>query len=209
MTATNGLLTVQSETQSNGKKVGHWHIGGLPLPGTYTLTFARSDLTAQTVSVSLDANGNIPAGSNAINVDSAGRVFVTLQPATTSLSGIVRQSCGNLTSCTARPISEATVTLNSGSTTYTVTTAGTPKTQRGEYRMENLPPGTYTLTVSAGSGVSPISRVVNLVAGTPAVRDITVSMPAGVDGRCWPTATAPRRSPAGRCSSTPRSSTPR
>lgn len=182
VTATNGLLTVQSDTQSDGNKIGHWHIGGLPLPGTYTLTFARSDLTAQTVSVSLDANGNIPAGSNTTNVDSAGRLFVTMQPATTSLSGTVQQSCGNLTSCTPQPISEATVTLNSGSTTYTVTTAGTPKDQRGNYRMENLPPGTYTLTVSAGSGISPISRVVNLVAGTPKVRNITVSLPAGVDG---------------------------
>ena len=94
----------------------------------------------------------------------------------------MRQSCGNLTSCTATPISEATVTLNSGSTTYTVTTAGTPKAQRGDYRMENLPPGTYTLTVSAGSGISPISRVVNLVAGMPKVRNVTVSLPAGVDG---------------------------
>ncbi len=182
VTATNGLLTVQSETQSDGKHIGHWHIGGLPLPGTYTLTFARSDLTAQTVSVSLDANGNIPPGSNATNVDSSGRVFVSMQPATTSLSGIVRQSCGHLTTCTVQPIPEATVTLNSGSTTYTVTTAGTPESQRGDYLLENLPPGTYTLTVSVGSGVSPVSRVVNLVAGTPKVANIKVSMPAGVDG---------------------------
>ncbi len=171
VTATDGVLTVQSQSQSTGK-VGHWHIAGLPVPGTYTLTFTRTDLTSQTVSATVDANGHL----------SSGPIVVAMQPAVTSLSGSVIQGCGSLANCPNSPVAEATVTLNSGSQSYTVTTAGFPNSDRGNFTIANIPPGTYTLTVSTGGGVSTASQVVTLPPGVAPPVTVTLDMPAGVTG---------------------------
>ena len=178
VTATDGSLVVQSQTQSTGQ-VGHWHIGGLPVPGTYTVTFARDDLTSQTVSISIDANGNVAGGASK----------VTMQPATSSLSGIVRQGCGNLPDCPHTPVGEATVSLNSGSQAYTVTSAGYPG-ERGKFAIAGVPPGTYTLTVSVGSGVSTHSQVVNLAPGAAPPITVLLDMPASAHGVIHMTNTA-------------------
>lgn len=173
VTATDGLTTVQSQTQSTGRK-GHWQIGGLPVPGTYTVTFSRADLASQTVSVSIDSNGNVVGGDPT----------VSMQPSTSSLSGVVYQGCGQLGSgCTPSPVGGASVTLNSGSTSYTVTSATGPlSTDVGSYAIANIPPGTYTLTVALGSGVSETSRVVNLPPGGAAPLPVTLNVPASVTG---------------------------
>jgi hypothetical protein len=171
VTATDGLLTVQSQTQSTGQ-LGHWGIHGLPVPGTYTVTFTRADLKSQTVSVAIDANGTVAGGP----------IHVTMQPSTTSLSGTVRQGCGNLTGCTASPVGGATVTLNSGSVSYTVTTASEPTADAGRYEIANIPPGTYTLTVSTGTGTSTSSEVVTLPPGTAPPHDVTLNLSASLTG---------------------------
>ncbi|MDQ1745456.1 MAG: hypothetical protein QOE23_3795, partial [Pseudonocardiales bacterium] len=71
VTVTNGALTVQTVTQSTGK-VGHWTVGGLTIPSTYTVTFSRPDLAGQTVSVSLDQSGVITPGSQGAVITSEG-----------------------------------------------------------------------------------------------------------------------------------------
>jgi hypothetical protein len=188
VTATDGLLTVQSQTDSRGS-VGHWRIGGLPVPGTYTLTFSRDDLTAQTVSVSIDANGQVAGGA----------VKVAMQAATTTVSGIVTQNCGSLGNCTPKPVGEATVTLNSGAQSYTVTTASYPGTDRGHYVLANVPPGTYTLTVSSGGGISTASQTVNLTAGAVNTANVSLNVPASVTGTVLiTTASDPQGSPPTR-----------
>ena len=96
---------------------------------------------------------------------SGGPIVVAMQPSVTSLCGVVTQGCGSLTNCPDQPVTEATVTLNSGSQSYTVTTAGFPNSDRGHFTIANIPPGTYTLTVSTGGGVSTASRVVTLPPG--------------------------------------------
>jgi hypothetical protein len=50
------------------------------------------------------------------------------------------------------------------------------------YRLEQIPPGTYTLTVSAGSGTSPSSQVITLTAGTSLQRDVALAPPASMSG---------------------------
>ena len=106
-----------------------------------------------------------------------------MQPAVTSLSGQVVQGCGSLGNCPNSPVPEAAVTLNSGSQSYTVTTAGFPDADRGHFTIANIPPGTYTLTVSTGGGgVSTASRVVTLPPGVAPPVSITLDMPAGVTG---------------------------
>lgn len=182
VTATDGLSTVQSQTQSNGN-VGHWSIGGLPVPGTYTVTFSRTDLTSQTVSVSIDSNG----------VVSGGLIRVTMQPATTSLSGVVSQGCGTLTNCTRHGVGEATVTLNSGAKSYTVTSASYPSADLGHYTIANIPPGTYTLTVSSGSGISTRSQVITLPPGVAPPQNVTLNIPASLHGIVKVNGSAPNR----------------
>jgi hypothetical protein len=124
------------------------------------------------VSASVDANGNV----------SGGPIVVAMQSSVTSLSGSVVQGCGSLTNCPNSPVTEATVTLNSGSQSYTVTTAGFPNSDRGHFTIANIPPGTYTLTASTGGGVSTASRVVTLPPGIAPPVTITLDMPAGVTG---------------------------
>jgi hypothetical protein len=172
VTATDGLLTVQSQTASRGD-VGHWRITGLPVPGTYTLTFSRDDLTSQTVSASIDANGVVAGGP----------VKVAMQPSTTTVTGVVTRSCGaGLAGCTPQPVGEATVTLNAGAQSYTVTTASYPGTERGRYVIANVPPGTYTLTVTSGGGISTASQVVQVQVGTTNTADVSLNVPASVTG---------------------------
>jgi hypothetical protein len=65
-------------------------------------------------------------------------------------------------------VGEVTVQLSSGSATYSVTTASVPASDQGRYLVENVPPGTYTVSVSR-SGVSPTSTILQLAAGQ--VRD--------------------------------------
>lgn len=187
VTVSNGVLTVQSGTQSSGA-IGHWTVGGLPLPGTYTVTFSRADLAAQTVSVSLDANGNITPGSQGATITSSG-ISIGLRSATATVYGTISQlgatECGDGSS----HLGEATVTVNSGSTTYTVTSATVPQASCGQYRIEQLPPGTYTITVSAGSGTIPVSSVITLAAGDVRPVNVTLARPAAMSGTVVETST--------------------
>lgn len=163
VTLTDGEHTVVTATQSSGD-IGGWRVGGLALPGTYTVTFSRADLASQTLSVSLDASGQITPGSQGATVTSAG-IEVAMQPSTAVVKGVITQpqaGSGNAA------VGEVTVQLSSGSASYSVITASVPSVDTGRYRIENVPPGTYTVSVSR-NGVSPTSTIMQLTAGQ--VRD--------------------------------------
>lgn len=179
VTVTDGSLTVTSQTESSGR-IGFWHIGGLPVPGTYTMTFSRADLVPQTISVSLDAAGNITPGSFGAQISGSG-ISVSMQSAWASVAGTVRQRT-SATGTATEPIGEATITLTSGGTTYTTTTASTPDGSQGKFRLENLPPGTYTVSVSQ-RGTSPTSTILTLKAGQAASYDPVLAAPASITGR--------------------------
>ncbi|MCU1657411.1 MAG: hypothetical protein JWO57_2067, partial [Pseudonocardiales bacterium] len=178
VTVTDGLLTVQTATESTGT-IGTWHVGGLPVPGTYTVTFARSDLAQETVSVSLDAGGHITPGSQGARITPSG-IAVTMQSATATVFGTITQP-GRAGTCAGAKLGEATVTLSSGASSYTVTSASAAP-HCGQYRVEQLPPGTYTLTVNAGSGTSPSSQVIRVNAGDSTRRDVRLTRPASMSG---------------------------
>lgn len=162
VTVTDGEHTIVTATQSSGD-IGAWKVGGLAVPGTYTVTFNRTDLAAQTLSVSLDAAGQITPGSQGATVNSDG-IVVAMQPSAAVVQGTISQP----TSGSTQPVGEVTVQLSSGSVSYSVITASVPSADRGEYRIENVPPGTYTVSVSR-NGVSPTSTILQLSAGQ--VRD--------------------------------------
>lgn len=162
VTVTDGSQTVQTATRSSGSGVGRWEVSGLAVPGTYTVTFSRSDLASHTVSVSLDATGAITPSSLGGGVTRSG-IDVSLHSATAEVFGTVRQKTGT-GNAPADPAGEATVSLTSGTSTYTVTSASVPAGSRGKYRIQGIPPGTYTVSVGLG-GVSPTSTILTLKAG--------------------------------------------
>ena len=180
VSVTDGLLTVQTETQSTAP-AGTWKVGGLPVPGTYTVTFSRADLAAETVSVVLDAGGHITPTSIGATVTSAG-VEALLKPATATVFGTISQVGGARVCDGANGLGEASVILDSGATTYRVTTASTPSARCGDYRIANVPPGSYTLTVEAGSGTIPHSEVIALAAGNLINKSISLGQPASITG---------------------------
>jgi hypothetical protein len=185
VTATDGKLLVQTETQSGTKTAGQWAISGLPVPGSYTLTFSRADLASQTLAVSLDANGAVQSAQ----LDQKKLIEVHMASSTAILYGVVTAAGGadtGICSGTGDRLGEATVTLASGTTTYTVTSASrsdsSSHTQCGSYRIEQVPPGVYTLTVSASGGISPNSQVISLAAGQTRQLDVPLANPASING---------------------------
>jgi 5-hydroxyisourate hydrolase-like protein (transthyretin family) len=181
VTVTNGTLTVVTVTNSQHTAqgdVGQWSVGGLPLPSTYTVTFSRSDLAAQTLAVSLDPFGLVAGTASA---DSATSVNAALTSSTATLLGRTLQVDRN---GNTQPVSEVSVSLTSGSATYQVTSASLPTSNTGAYEFDHLPPGTYTVTVSA-RGARPTSQIVPLVAGQRQPLDLTLAAPASIHGTVY------------------------
>lgn len=162
VTVTNGQLSLQTVTLSIGA-AGTYSVSGVPVPGTYTVTFTRSDLASQTKAVTINA-----AGGTTMPV-----INVTMTSATAQLSGTVYQStsasppvsepCTTAASDpTLTPIGSVSISLASGTTSYQVTSAsGAPI---GQYALDGVQPGTYTVAFSQPGGV-PTSTIVTLTAG--------------------------------------------
>ena len=166
---TGGTTQVQTVTQSTGT-VGGWSIGGLPIPGAYTITFSRDDLQKQTLAVNLDASGASTGGT--------GGISVAMTSAVAEISGTVSQRAADGAVSAA---GEAQVTLSSGSDTYTVTSASEPASAVGAYRVGGVQPGTYTLSVSR-PGTSPTSVIVTLTAGQSLTMNPVLIPPASIGG---------------------------
>lgn len=157
VTATNGELTLHTQSLSVARgpaqPIGSYLFTGLKVPSTYTLSFARSDLATQTVAVPLPDAGRIDVtGEDA-----------SLQASTAGVSGVVSQDCpAGDTACNANGAPLVTVTLTSGSRSYQVMTASAG--QVGYYAIDDVIPGTYTLSFTRPGGV-PVSEIVSLAAG--------------------------------------------
>jgi 5-hydroxyisourate hydrolase-like protein (transthyretin family) len=178
VSVTDGTQVFQTATSSDPEDLGSWRIGGLPLPGDYTVSFSRSDLAPQNLLVSLDGQGAMTTAEQASS-STGNEISVSLRSATAIVEGLVKQRQPGRTG--TEPVGEATVTLSSNTTTYTVTTATVPAAFEGQWRLEGIPPGTYTLSVSR-NGVSPVSRSVTLAAGDTRPYDTTLEAAASVSG---------------------------
>ncbi|MCW2603751.1 MAG: carboxypeptidase regulatory-like protein [Pseudonocardiales bacterium] len=190
VSVSNGALTIQTVTQSSGTP-GGWSVGGLAIPSTYTVTFSRLDLDSQTVSVSLDGFGNVTADTLS-SAASNTQVNASLSSATATLYGVVFQSTdGALQSCSgsigdpSAPQGEASVTLTSGSRTYSTTTATYPESgalASGQYILAGLRPGTYTISI-AKPGRAPTTTTKTLAAGDNLPCNIAIARPSSIAGR--------------------------
>ncbi|MGY6502402.1 MAG: carboxypeptidase regulatory-like domain-containing protein [Acidimicrobiales bacterium] len=160
VTVSDGSQTFRSETLSVGD-VGSYRVDDLPLPGTYTVTFARDGLATQTRSIDLDAFG----GGNLTGVNA------TLTPALGIIRGVVNDENGAM-------LGGVSVTATSGDITRVTTSANSPA---GAYELRNLPPGTYTVTFQR-PGSLPRAVLVALGAGETRTVDATLSPQASIRG---------------------------
>jgi hypothetical protein len=181
VTVTNGALTVQTVTQSTGK-VGAWTVGGLTIPSTYTVTFSRPDLAGQTVSVSLDQSGGITPGSQGALITSDG-ISVSMQSSTAVVRGTVFQRGAVTEQGTGKPVrtGEVQVNLVSGTSSFAVTSATKPDGRLGQFEIDGVPPGTYTLSVNR-RGTSPTSTIITLAAGEVRSYNPVLAAPAQISG---------------------------
>ncbi len=170
VTVTDGAGTWRTAARSGS---GSWRLSGVPVPGTYTVTFARADLQSQVLSVSVDGFGAVTSGAA-----SAAALDVTMRTATGTLSGTVRQQ-----DAAGAPVAAGNVTVQvaSGTVTRTVTTASTPASAVGAYAIDALPPGTYTVTFTR-AGTRSVSQLVVVQAGQDATLSPVLVRPASVRG---------------------------
>lgn len=174
VTVTGGSVTRQTVTQS-GASAGAWRISNLPLPSTYTVTFSRADLESQVTSVMIDANGLVSTGSSAVT-----SIDASMRAATGRITGTVTQTATG--TGTSDPAANVQVTATSGAATFAVTSASTPVANRGSFVLENLPPGTYTVTFSR-KGTRSMSSIVTLAAGQHVQLTPNLVSPASIGGR--------------------------
>jgi hypothetical protein len=161
VTASNGSSTFTTTTLSTGA-TGTYRLSGLPVPGTYTVTFSRPDLASQTQAISLPATG----ATDVKGVD------VAMVANTASLSGVVSDEAG-------KGVSEVAVSLTSGATSYQVVSAAEPTA--GAFAIGGIVPGTYNLSFTRRGG-APTSVIVHLSAGQHLVQDETLSPTASIYG---------------------------
>ena len=172
VTVTDGAVTAQTVTQSSSP-AGAWQVTGLRVPSTYTVTFSRADLESQVLSVSIDGFGNVTSGA-----PSASQVNATMRAADASITGVVSQSS---TTGATSPVGNVTITVSSGSTQRVVTSASTPVSQVGQYVVDSLPPGTYTVTFSR-AGTRATSTIVVLAASQNKILSPVLVAPASISG---------------------------
>jgi 5-hydroxyisourate hydrolase-like protein (transthyretin family) len=183
VTVTNGVLSVQTVTQTLGSP-GTWDVQGLPVPSTYTVTFSRGDLASQSLSVALDAFGTATTQSAPGTSVTTDGIKVSMVTATAELYGFTVTNPENISS----GVGETLISLSNGAQQLAMTSssvavspgAGLPA-HAGAYHFDNVPPGTYTVTVSR-HGTRPTSQIVQLVAGDVVDKNLTVALPINICG---------------------------
>lgn len=157
ITATGGPSAVTGTSLTTGT-VGAFTLAGLK-PGIYTLMVTLPGYAPQSVAVDLSTGVAAP-------------VTVTMRPSWGTVQGVVRTASAGTATGTAGISVQAT----DGQHTWTTTSTAVAGTPTGFYQFGQLPPGSYSLTLSeAGRVVT--TAVVQVVAGSTASQDLT--LPAG------------------------------
>lgn len=146
--------------------VGFYSIGGLPTPGTFTVTFQKDGYLLATATASLPPNGN----ETALNP--------ILQPVTGLVTGTVTQDIARAVPCAPLecrlPETQVKVTDRNGAEVRNTTTASNPADSAGRYEIAGLPPGGYTITFSK-TGYVPQTFALALADNEPQhVLDVTL-----------------------------------
>lgn len=147
-----GDFAAQTATLTTGTP-GSFTVTDIPTPGTYTVTFSLEGYVSETRQAGFLTPATVPG------------VSVQLRRADASIRGTVSGG--------GRAIAGATVELTDGEITRNTATAANPN---GGYVFTNVPPGSYTLAVTA-SGFRRTVVIVVASAGDAIVRDVI--LPAG------------------------------
>jgi len=162
VTVAGGGTEVSTTTISTGA-VGTWYVADLPIPATYTVTFAKAGIVSQVRLVDLDPSTG--------TVDAVG-IDVELVREDATVGGVVRGADG-------QPVAMATVTLTDGSETRTLATAHDPL---GRFTFDGIAPGAYTLTASL-PGTTQAVVLVNVTSGEVQELDLGLAAQASLIGR--------------------------
>ncbi|WP_134766689.1 carboxypeptidase-like regulatory domain-containing protein [Nocardioides sp. 1609] len=154
-----GTTTPTTTTLTSGD-VGRFSLSGLAAPGDYTLTFTLEGYAPRSVPVSLDGVSPPPEVEVQLN---------------NKLGGIAGQVYG----ATDNPYVGAQVTITNGLTTWTATSGGTGSIDgNGGYRVEGLPSGTYSVTVTA-EGLRQQTAMVVVMEGLTSFQDLALGSGGG------------------------------
>jgi protocatechuate 3,4-dioxygenase beta subunit len=156
-------FTTSTTSISQEGPEGRFFIERIPIPGSYTLTFSKPGYASRVLLVELDAR---------LGTADTDGLRVALTRSTASLRGEVTDKAGN-------PLSQATVKLSNGSTTYQQLSADQPL---GSFAFTDVPPGSYTLTATR-QGSSDTVIPVNLQAGVERFETLRLGDQAGISGR--------------------------
>ncbi len=141
VTISGGDTVQETETLTSGN-VGSFSQSGLPIPGTYTVTFDAEGYGRESVQVQLTGDG--PEGTaNVVMTSSSSRI-----------TGVVVDASGS-------PIAGAEVEISDGDQTRTTTTASSPSNQRGRFNVGGLEPGSYTITATQGDATVTVLETVS------------------------------------------------
>jgi hypothetical protein len=161
---TNGALTLQSASLSVNP-VGTYQIGGLPAPGTYTITFSGAGLASVTQAFDVDVFAQKDAVVNA-----------SMPPATGSVSGRVSSQLNP-----ALGVGEVAVELSNGASTFHTVTASGPPGMEGRYEIDGVAPGTYTITFTR-IGAAQVSFIEDVTVDQAVTQDALIGEPAVITG---------------------------
>ena len=163
ITASNGSSTFSTLSASGS---GNWVISNLPVPGTYNITYTRSDLVTQSSVATLSA------GSPQQQVPT-----IAMIQNLASVSGVITQQ--------GSAIGGVAIDFTSGASNYkatsATTTSGSSGTMTGAYAITQMAPGTYTVSFTIIGGV-PVTSVVTLVAGQNTVLNENLGPSASITG---------------------------
>ena len=124
-----GIERTVRPISGDGPLAGTYVVGGLPSPGTYTLTFSSPQAVTQVRVVGLDPF----TGSSAAQAESV------------DLRRELRRVQGTVTEVGGGSLAGATVVLSDGVASWTVPSANDPV---GAFAFSDVPPGAYTLTAT-------------------------------------------------------------
>ena len=145
--------TPLSTTTLTSGDIGSFAINGLPVPGSYTVTFSAPGYDDETRPVDLDTDGP------------ASKVDFTMSRQLGSVTGAVTDPTGAL-------LVGATVTATNGHVTATTTSSGVSATlPRGGYLFRGLKPGWYSITVSM-EGFRSTTALVRIGSGEDESQDL-------------------------------------
>ncbi|MEO5725119.1 MAG: carboxypeptidase-like regulatory domain-containing protein [Ilumatobacteraceae bacterium] len=151
----------RTTTSLTAGAIGTWEVTGVPLPGTYTVTFALAGYGTQAVGVELSPGNPQNTSTGA-----------TLAPSLSSITGRVIEATGGA------GIVGADVQLSGPGVTRTARSANQPA---GAYGFANLPPGAYSITFKR-TGSADLTLAITLNPGDNPQPDAAIERPSGIFG---------------------------